>query len=302
MLNALKQSTAAQAIKTNPIYDLSGSWVTTLAATDFQIAKNGGALTALHSATVTYDAGGCYTITLDATDTDTLGRVVIVCVKASTICRPKEFQVIPAAVYTALVDATTKLPVSLAVADVTGNLPANAKQWDGAALPTAFAANNLPDDYATHEDAAALAAAIATRASQVTADAIKARTDLLGSVTTPVQSPVTEELALELTRGDTYSIATGNAIEFTYSGSASLLGASATLTVRTFRDNPELVLLGAIDGTTVRFEATAAQTGGLTPSPPGQPHKWDYQITLAGGQKITPVIGTCVVKEDQTRT
>jgi hypothetical protein len=48
--------------------------------TGIMLAKNGGALTIRHATVTatTYDAHGCYRVTLDATDTNTLGRLFMI--------------------------------------------------------------------------------------------------------------------------------------------------------------------------------------------------------------------------------
>lgn len=114
MYNALKQSTATQAIKVGPVVNAAGDVQTTLVITDFQAAKNGGALAALHTATIAYDAAGIYTITLDATDTDTLGRLVVACVKAATVAPPSRYQVVTANVYDSLVSGSDLLDANAA--------------------------------------------------------------------------------------------------------------------------------------------------------------------------------------------
>jgi hypothetical protein len=108
MYNALKLSTATQSIKVGPVVDATGAWVTTAVVTDFQIAKAGGALGVIHgTASFAYDAAGIYTIVLDDVDTNTAGRLVAACVKASTICPPARYQVVPGPIYDVLVSGTT---------------------------------------------------------------------------------------------------------------------------------------------------------------------------------------------------
>lgn len=148
MYNALKLSTATQAVKVGPVVDNTGAWVTSGVIADFQAAKNGGALAALHTATIAYDAAGIYTITLDATDTNTAGRLVIQCVRAATICPPARYQVVAASIYSALVDASTKLPITVAVGDITGGavpLPASGS------MPETANTNSLPQKTAKEQ-------------------------------------------------------------------------------------------------------------------------------------------------------
>lgn len=79
------------------------------ASTGILLSKNGGTLT-IRNATVTastYDAHGCYKVTLNTTDTGTLGTLRAIYTDAAT-CLPvwMDFEVIPAAVYDALVNGT----------------------------------------------------------------------------------------------------------------------------------------------------------------------------------------------------
>lgn len=81
------------------------------ASTGIMLSKNGGALT-IRNATVTastYDAYGNYIVTLDTTDTNTLGTMRMQFIETAT-CLPvfQDFMVLPATVYDALVtNATT---------------------------------------------------------------------------------------------------------------------------------------------------------------------------------------------------
>jgi hypothetical protein len=72
------------------------------ASTGIMLAKNGGTL-AVRAATVTastYDAHGCYKVTLNTTDTGTLGAMRMISTDAAT-CLPvwKDFLVVAASVY-----------------------------------------------------------------------------------------------------------------------------------------------------------------------------------------------------------
>lgn len=84
--------------------------------------------------------------------------------------------------------AGNKVTATLAAGDVTGNLPANAKQWDGGALPTTFAASNLPSDYLSPTEREALVAAASgswyAAPSMPTPAAIAAAVVAAGGVTT----------------------------------------------------------------------------------------------------------------------
>lgn len=127
----LKQSTASQAIKIGPFVS-SGDGVTpatglTIANTDIQLSKAGGTLSSKNSGGGTHDANGWYTITLDATDTATVGPLQLTCNMGSALPVFATFQVVEEAVYDALfgASATGKLPATLSSADVSGNIPAD---------------------------------------------------------------------------------------------------------------------------------------------------------------------------------
>ena len=116
----LKQSTAA-VVSFGPFVDKTDGvtpevgLVSALdhASTGIKLSKNGGALT-IRNATVTattYDDYGNYRVTIDTTDTGTLGRLRMQFVETAT-CLPvwQEFIVIPAAVFDSLVSGTGNGP------------------------------------------------------------------------------------------------------------------------------------------------------------------------------------------------
>src|SRR4051812_39898451 len=74
----LKQSTASQAVKFGPFVSTTDanteSTGLTIANTDIKCSKNGGTIAAKNSGGGTHDANGFYTVTFDATDTNTVGR------------------------------------------------------------------------------------------------------------------------------------------------------------------------------------------------------------------------------------
>lgn len=84
-------------------------------STGIKISKNGGALAARHATVTatTYDAYGMYLVTLDATDTNTLGALRVAFAAAGS-CLPvwQDFQVVPANVYDSQVAGSTVLDVN----------------------------------------------------------------------------------------------------------------------------------------------------------------------------------------------
>lgn len=96
------------------------------ASTGIKLSKAGGALTIRHASVTasTYDGYGNYLVTLDTTDTDTLGRIRVQFIETAT-CLPvwQDFEVVPAAVYNSLIAGSAVL-----TADVT--------KWNGTAIAT----------------------------------------------------------------------------------------------------------------------------------------------------------------------
>jgi len=134
-------------------------------------------------------------------------------------------------------------------------------------------------------------------------DDIQTKTDNIGTATIVVSTPLSVDgSTLYLTRGDSYTATAGRAIEFTYSGSADIAGATATLSVRTYDDSLEMTVKGTIDGDTITFEPTATDTADLTETHLPRKHKYDYELVLADGTThITPVVGNCIVTMDKSR-
>ncbi len=84
-------------------------------STGIKLSKNGGALTIRHATVTatTYDAYGMYLVTLDTTDTNTLGAVRVAFAAAAS-CLPvwQDFQIVPANVYDSQVAGSTVLDVN----------------------------------------------------------------------------------------------------------------------------------------------------------------------------------------------
>ena len=80
-MNILKQATASQTIRLGPFVDDSDGHTAetalTIANTDIRISKGGGAFGAKNSGGATHDEAGWYSLTLDATDTATIGELSI---------------------------------------------------------------------------------------------------------------------------------------------------------------------------------------------------------------------------------
>lgn len=143
MATWLKQSTAAT-VKLGPFLDdtdgKTAETALTIKKADVRLSKNGGDMAAAHADQGASDAGaahdelGYYDISLDTTDTDTLGRLKIMVHESGALPVWQDFQVLPANTFDSLVAGTDYLN-------------ADAKQIEGgdatdaltAAVPTAAA-------------------------------------------------------------------------------------------------------------------------------------------------------------------
>jgi hypothetical protein len=126
------------------------------------------------------------------------------------------------------------------------------------------------------------------------------------------RSPVNQDGDIEIIQGDDYGSTTGRFIEFTvknYAGPA-IAGASATLTLQTTADYNAGTAgsgLGPITATSlamsgadlvIRFEATAAQTGGLESSPAEDPWNYTAQTVITfSTQRRTEFLVAATVKK-----
>lgn len=157
MTNWIKQSTSV-VISFGPFLDKTDGvteetgLVSALdhASTGIKLSKNGGAMTIRHATVTatTYDAYGMYRVTLDTTDTNTLGTLRMAFNEAAT-CLPvwQDFMVLPANIYDSLVGGSDVLDVSMtqilgtavATPATAGVLDVNVKNagnvaWDSGAI------------------------------------------------------------------------------------------------------------------------------------------------------------------------
>jgi hypothetical protein len=140
----LKQSTASQSLLIGPFLDdADGNTALTsltISNTDIRLSKNGANIVAKNSGGGTHDEIGYYTITLDATDTNTVGRLQLMVHEAGALPVYHELTVLEEAIYDALIGASA-----------TGLLPANVTEVEGgdasdallAAANAAIVANHL---------------------------------------------------------------------------------------------------------------------------------------------------------------
>lgn len=115
MANWLRQSTAVD-IAFGPFVD-STDGVTaetglTISQADVRLKKNGGAWAQKNQASsATHEENGWHEVSLDTTDTNTLGLLVVAVNESGALPVWREFLVVPAAVYDALVSGTEWLHV-----------------------------------------------------------------------------------------------------------------------------------------------------------------------------------------------
>lgn len=111
----LKQSTSS-VIKMGPFVDAEDGVTPetglTISQADIRISKAGGDFAQSNDATgATHDELGYYDVPLDATDTNTVGRLKIAVHEAGALPVWDEYTVLPAAVYDSLIGGSDYLPV-----------------------------------------------------------------------------------------------------------------------------------------------------------------------------------------------
>lgn len=114
----LKQSTAVD-IAIGPFVDSADGFTAetalTLSQADIRLKKNAGAWAQKNDATsATHEEAGWYECELDATDTNTLGILIVAVNETGALPVWREFMVVPANVYDSLVSAIDWLDVCAA--------------------------------------------------------------------------------------------------------------------------------------------------------------------------------------------
>lgn len=153
MVQLLKVSTAADVIL-GPFVDstdgVTAETALTISQADIRLSKNGGAFAQTNNATgATHRENGNYVVPLDATDTNTLGRLRVSIAESGALPCWLDFHVVPANVYDSLIGGTDTLN-----ADVTqfggtngtfngGRPEVNATHWGGTAVGSATVRSDL---------------------------------------------------------------------------------------------------------------------------------------------------------------
>lgn len=167
MTQWLKQSTATT-VKMGPFVD-SGDGTTaetglTIQKADVRLSKNGGNYAAANADQGTSDAGaahdelGDYDISLDATDTNTLGRLRVIIKESGALAVWADFMVVPANVWDSLFGAD-KLQVDVTQvegSDATSEIASAVWDEDATGHQTAGSFGAAVGDPADHEDASIL--------------------------------------------------------------------------------------------------------------------------------------------------
>ncbi|KPL05615.1 hypothetical protein AMJ85_11600 [candidate division BRC1 bacterium SM23_51] len=114
----LKQSTAAS-VMLGPAVDNSDGYTPetglTIAASDCRLSKNGGVFAAKNDATAASTAEfGWYNVEFDATDTGTVGRLLLAASATGALPMWREFMVVPSNTYDSLVAGTDNLDAEVA--------------------------------------------------------------------------------------------------------------------------------------------------------------------------------------------
>src|SRR4051812_30481610 len=110
MATLLKQSTSVD-LPVGPFLDdtddKTAETALTLTQPDIRVKKNGGNWGQKNAAqTLTHEENGWYEVTLDATDTDTLGQLMVAIHEAGALPVWREFLIVPAMVYDSLAAGT----------------------------------------------------------------------------------------------------------------------------------------------------------------------------------------------------
>lgn len=189
------------------------------ASTGILLSKN-GATRAIRHATVTasvHDSDGYYKVTLDTTDTNTLGSLVVAWSSASN-CLPRrqEYQIVPANVYDALVAGSVLLKADLQqILTVAGDVTKLSGQLKPTIIGTVNTAINAPDvTHASFSDITeATTSHFVTKSAQVLTGALAGQR--LGVVTASVLT--TGETVMTFSRGSPTgeTLGNGDTVEFT---------------------------------------------------------------------------------------
>jgi hypothetical protein len=175
MARWLKQSTSVD-VPIGPFLDATDGVTAetglTITQPDVRLKKNGGAWAQKAAAqTLSHEENGYYEVTLDATDTNTLGLLRLAVAESGAVPIWEDFIVLPANVYDSLVGGSDALQVH--VNEITNDLITAAAIADNAIDAGAIASNAITSaKIATGAITTATFAAGAINAAAIAADAI----------------------------------------------------------------------------------------------------------------------------------
>lgn len=192
-MNAILKQSTSVVISFGPFVDktdgvsLETGLVSALdhATTGIMLSKNGGTLAVRHATVTasTYDAHGCYKVTLDTTDTGTLGQLRVIYTDPTTCLAVwRDFKVVPATVFDALVTNATNGSGGLIAATGTISAATGYVGSSGAAV-NGTNVNTLLD------------AAVSSRASQTSLDALVTTVGVAGAGLTAADDAVLAAIA-----------------------------------------------------------------------------------------------------------
>lgn len=190
----LKQSTASQEIPLGYFLDSTDGDTAetglTIANTDIKLWKTGATTLAdKNSGGATHIAGGVYYAVLDATDTDTLGPMVIFCHPSGALAVRVECVVLAANVYDSMIAASDSLDVEAATIGATGLASINAEVVDTLITDTYAEAASVPAATSSLKDKINWLFALARNKVTSTSTTIALRNDADGAnIATSTQS------------------------------------------------------------------------------------------------------------------
>jgi len=205
----LKQSTASQSVLIGPfVDDTDGATPETalsIANTDIRLSANGGNMVAKNSGGATHDEAGLYSITLDATDTATVGSLQLSVKVTGALYVFHDFQVVEEAIYDSiLASGATALATSSALATVDTNVDAILVDT-GTTIPATL---GTPSDTSIAQDIAndssmldtlATSSALATVDANVDAILVDTGTTLPASISALNNISVSDILTTQMT-------------------------------------------------------------------------------------------------------
>jgi len=190
----LRQSTASQNVLIGPFVDdtdgTTPETALTIANTDIRLSKNGGNLAPKTLGGATHDEAGWYQITLDATDTNTVGSLQAHVKVVGALMVHAEFHVLEEAIYDALFAAAAK--------GFDANQRVDVGSWLGTAAATPTAAG-VPVVDVTH--VAGLTTNVSTMPTNIS-DILTDTADMQPKIGTPVADVSADIAAVQADTND----------------------------------------------------------------------------------------------------